>query len=98
MKKMSGKKVVYLKEEELKEVIKEYVKELKSSGVIGEGVSEQEWKRLLYGLWSGLVYGNRVDGIIVEAKGSRIEVNDCFAFVRVVEWLFGGVDEIVREN
>jgi len=98
VKKMSGKKVIYLKEEELKEVIKEYVRELKSSGVIGEGVSGQGWKRLLYGLWGGLVYGNRVEGIIVEAKGSRIEVNDCFVFVMVVEWLFGGLDEIIREN
>jgi len=97
VKKMSGKKVVYLKEGELKEVIKEYVEELKSSGV-ADNVSEQEWRKLLYGLWSGLVFGNRVDGIVVAVRGCKIEVNDCFAFVRVVEWLFGGLDEIIRED
>jgi hypothetical protein len=91
------KRVVFLKEEELREVVKEYVEELKSSGIV-ENISEQEWKKLLYGLWGGLVHGNRVDGIVVDVKGSRIEVNDCFAFVRVVEWLFGGLDEVVGEN
>jgi len=89
------KRVVFLKEDELREVVKEYIEELKSSGVAGD-VSEQEWRKLLYGLWSGLVHGNRVDGIVVDVRGSKIEVNDCFAFVRVVEWLFGGLDEIVR--
>ena len=97
MKRMSGKKVIYLKEGELEEVIKEYVRELKSSGVV-DNVPEQEWRKLLYGLWSGLVFGNRVDGIVVDVRGCKIEVNDCFAFVRVVGWLFGGVNEIIREN
>ena len=95
MKEVVLKRVVFLKEDELREVVKEYIEELKSSGVAGD-VSEQEWRKLLYGLWSGLVHGNRVDGIVVDVRGSKIEVNDCFAFVRVVEWLFGGLDEIVR--
>jgi hypothetical protein len=36
-------------------------------------------------LWGGLVHGNKVECMVVEAKGSRIEIRDCFAFVRVVE-------------
>jgi hypothetical protein len=97
VKEVSLKRVVFLKEEELREVVKEYVEELKSSGVVRD-VSEQEWRKLLYGLWSGLVHGNRVDGMIVDVRGSKIEVNDCFAFVRMLEWLFGRLDEIIREN
>jgi hypothetical protein len=31
-----------------------------------------------------------MQGIMI---GIKIEVNDCFAFVRVVEWLLGGLDD-----
>jgi hypothetical protein len=97
VKEVTLKRVVFLKEEELREVVKEYVEELRSSGVV-ENVSEQEWRKLLYGLWGGFVHGNRVEAMIIDIGGSRIEVDDCFAFARVIEWLFGGLDEIVKEN
>ena len=97
MKEVVLKRVVFLKEDELRDVVKEYVKELKNIGVVGNS-SGQEWKTLLCGLWSGLVHGNRVDRIVIDVRGSRIEVNDCFAFVRVVEWLFGGVGEVIKED